>query len=316
MSVRTPHESAYGELAAAPLRRVRPVSAAWARERPVGMGLSDSDSGGEDDQADFQAQVSQLLAPIVKKQKKTEKALKGLEGTLATLKSVVDDQMPGLRREVTSASVEHSGRLERVQAELAGCASKTAHEVLRQEQTSTELRLRTALDEQRGKLAAQELTIQGLEARVEAMERAMRANEIKMGGELSAATAQLATLSVWQAGSRAGRGGRGARRSAAGDADSPAGRRRDQAPAAAARRRGAPPPRRLLAARAGACAAPAARRLFDGRLPARGARVPREGGRSGRRLRSGGHRVGGRGAWRGAHCSCSTESPEAASGCD
>ena len=158
------------------------------------MGLSDSDSGAEDDAADFQAQVSHLLSPIIKKQKRTEKALRSLEAVVSHLKGISEDQLPNLRKEVTTQSVETNSKLERVQAELAQCASKTSVEVLRQEVASTEQRLRAALDEQRGKTAAQELVLQGLEARVEAMERAARSSEIKVGGELSAATSQLSQL--------------------------------------------------------------------------------------------------------------------------
>ncbi len=160
------------------------------------MGGSDSDSGDEDDAADFQAQVSQLLAPVVRRVKKVEKALKGLEGVVGQLKSIADDQLPSLRRELTTSMVETGGKMERLSAEIAQCASKTTVEVLRQEQSATETRLRAALDEQRGKAAAQELLVQSLESRVEAMERAMRASEMKVGGELSAATASLSQLTA------------------------------------------------------------------------------------------------------------------------
>lgn len=158
------------------------------------MAVSDSGASDEDDAADFQAQVSHLLSPIIKKQKRTEKALRGLEAIVAQLKSNSDEQLPCLRKEVTTHSVEHTSRYERTQAELAQCASKTSVEVLRQEIEASESRLRSALDEQRGTSAAQELVLQGLEARVQSMERASRTSEVKMSNDLAAVTAQLAQL--------------------------------------------------------------------------------------------------------------------------
>lgn len=160
------------------------------------MGSSDDSGDDEDDAVDFQAQVSAMLAPMLKKQKKCQRKLDQLEVLIEQLKAVGSEQLPGLRRELTSTTIEMGGRVERVQSDLAQCASKTEVAVVRQEQTSAEAQLRGSLEEMRGKNAAQELVIQGLASRVEAMERAMRASELKLGSELTSASAQVSQLSA------------------------------------------------------------------------------------------------------------------------
>ena len=56
--------------------------------------------------------------------------------------------------------------------------------------------MKKQLDEQRSKTAAQELLIQSLTSRIDAMERAERERELKMSNELSAALAQLSQLNA------------------------------------------------------------------------------------------------------------------------
>ena len=101
-----------------------------------------------------------------------------------------------VRQEMVSASADVSARLERVQAELASMASKTQVEIAREEVSTSEQRVRQALDEQRGKVMAQELIIQGLSARLDSMERAERERELKVNSELSASSAQLSQLNA------------------------------------------------------------------------------------------------------------------------
>ena len=77
----------------------------------------------------------------------------------------------------------------------AQCASKTSLEVARQESQSTEQRLRTS-PMSRSRLVAQELVVQGLEARIAAMESATKASELKAASEISAVHAQFSQLSA------------------------------------------------------------------------------------------------------------------------
>lgn len=160
------------------------------------MGGDNDDSGDEDAAASMQAQLAQMLGPIQKKIKKVEWSVAALGGKLDDVKEASDKAIPAVREEVAAAASSTAVKLERVQSELAQCASKNMIEVMRQEHASNEERLRKLLDEQRGKTAASELIVQGLEARLSTMEQAMRANELRVNGEVSAATAQLSQLSA------------------------------------------------------------------------------------------------------------------------
>lgn len=160
------------------------------------MGGSSDDSFSDDAEAGLQAQVASMLGPLNSKLKKALKKINKLEVALSEQRQVGDDQLPAMRKELATNGADVSARLERTQAEVAQCASKTSLEVVRQEQSAVEQRLRALLEEERGKAAAQQLVVQGLESRMEAMERASRASELRVGGELSAAIAQLSQLSA------------------------------------------------------------------------------------------------------------------------
>ena len=158
--------------------------------------MASDDSDDADDGAAMQAQLSHMLGPVTSKMKKTTKRMDKLEDAMESLKLVGDKMVPELRKSMLEGSSEAAAKLERVQAELAQCASKLGVEVLRQEQTASAQALRAVQDEQRGKVAAQELIIQGLEARVAAMENASRATELKVTGELGAVQAQLSQVTA------------------------------------------------------------------------------------------------------------------------
>ena len=137
-----------------------------------------SDSEDDDNAADVQAQVATLLGPMNQKLKKAQKRADKLEAAIEELKKVGEDVVPAIRKELSAQVSDTAVRLERAQAELAQCASKTSLEVARQESQSTEQRLRTSLDESRSRLVAQELVVQGLEARIAAMESATKAKRL------------------------------------------------------------------------------------------------------------------------------------------
>lgn len=157
------------------------------------MGSSD-ESDAEDDAAGLQAQVAQMLGPVQSRMKKATKKIDKLEGIVEALKKLESDHLPSVKKELTTGAAELASRLERVQAEVANLASKTQLEIVRQEARDSEVRLKATIDEERSKSAAAQLIAQGLEARVDAMERAMRASELKVGSELSASVAQLSQL--------------------------------------------------------------------------------------------------------------------------
>ena len=156
---------------------------------------SDSDDD-EDDTAGLQAQAATMLAPIAKQQKKQGKKIEKLDILLQQMRRVGEEQLPNLRNENAKTMAEQTVRLESVQAEVATLASKTSLELVREEQSASEQRLRKALDEERSKTAALELVVQGLQSRLDAMERAMRASELKTNSEVSAAVAQLSQLNA------------------------------------------------------------------------------------------------------------------------
>ena len=158
--------------------------------------MGSDDSGDEDDAAGIQAQVAQMMGPLQAKLKKATKKIEKVEIMVEELKKVGEDALPKVRQEMVSASADVSARLERVQAELASMASKTQVEIAREEVSTSEQRVRQALDEQRGKVMAQELIIQGLSARLDSMERAERERELKVNSELSASSAQLSQLNA------------------------------------------------------------------------------------------------------------------------
>lgn len=159
------------------------------------MGSSD-DSDADDDAAGLQAQVAQMMGPINSRVKKCAKKIDKLETLVDSLKKIESDALPAVRREMVSGSSDLSNRLERVQSEVAQLATKTQFEVAREESKSAESRLRSTLDEERSKAAAQSLQVQSLESRLDSMERAMRTSELKAGGELAAAVSQLSQLSA------------------------------------------------------------------------------------------------------------------------
>ena len=142
---------------------------------------SSSESGDEDEAAGLQAQVAQMMGPIHAKVKKANKKIDKLEMLVDSLKHVESDSLPTVRKELTAATADISIRLERVQADVAQLASKTQLEVTKQEARVSENRLRTSLDAERGRSAAQQLAIQGLESRIDAMERTVRESELKVG---------------------------------------------------------------------------------------------------------------------------------------
>lgn len=158
--------------------------------------MGSDDSGDEDDAAGIQAQVAQMLGPLQTKLKKAQKKIDKLEATVEELKKVGEESLPKVRQEMTSASSDASARLERIQAEVATLATKTSLEIVREETGASESRMKKQLDEQRSKTAAQELLIQSLTSRIDAMERAERERELKMSNELSAALAQLSQLNA------------------------------------------------------------------------------------------------------------------------
>jgi hypothetical protein len=155
-----------------------------------------SDSDGADDVAGQQAMVANMLGPLNAKLKKAQKRLDKLEGCIESLRKVGEESLPAARKELQAGTTDLSLKLERAQVELAQCASKTTLEVVRQEQTAMEQRLRSVIDEQRGKIAAQELMMQGLESRMASMESSSRVNEVKTSGELSALASQLSQLNA------------------------------------------------------------------------------------------------------------------------
>ena len=157
---------------------------------------SSSDSGDDDDAAGLQAQVAQMMGPINSRVKKCAKKIDKLETLVDSLRRVESEAMPEVRKELSKNNADQSSRLERLQSEVAQLASKTQLEVLREESNASEARLRGQLDEERSKAAAQSLQVQSLVGRLDTMERAMRASELKAGGELAAAVSQLAQLTA------------------------------------------------------------------------------------------------------------------------
>ena len=157
---------------------------------------SDDGSGDEDDAAGIQAQVAQMLNPINSKLKKATKKISALDALVDGLKKFETEHVPKMAKDLTSGSSDIASRLERVQAEVAQLATKTQLELARQESRDAENRFRTQLDEERSKSTAMQLTLQAMEARLDTMERADRAREIKVSSELSAAVAQLSQLSA------------------------------------------------------------------------------------------------------------------------
>jgi len=157
---------------------------------------SDDSSGDDDEAAGLQAQVAQMMGPIQAKVKKAEKKIVKLEHVVEELRRVGEELLPKMQKELMQGGADVSARLERVQAEVATLASKTSLEIAKEEATTSEQRLRQALDEQRSKTIAQDMLIQSLEARIDSMERQERARELKVSSELSAATAQLNQLSA------------------------------------------------------------------------------------------------------------------------
>jgi hypothetical protein len=155
-----------------------------------------SDSDDDDDTAGLQAQMAQMLGPMNKKLTKAVKKVDKLEMAIDQVRKLAEEQLPAIRKEMTSSSTDASVRLERLQSEVATLASKTTMEVVRQEGAAMEQRLRQALDDQRSKTTAMELIVQGLEARIDSMERTARATDLKVGSELSAAVSQLGQLNA------------------------------------------------------------------------------------------------------------------------
>lgn len=155
-----------------------------------------SSSGDEDDAAGLQAQVANMLGPLNAKLKKAHKRIDKLEQVVELLKLVGDEQLPLVLKELRSGAADVALRIEHVQGQVTGLASKTALEVMRQEKLSSEHRQQQAHDEQRCRVMSQEIIVQGLEGRVDAVERAMRANGLKINNELAAAVAQLGQVSA------------------------------------------------------------------------------------------------------------------------
>ena len=159
------------------------------------MGSSDSD-GDDDDKAAIQSQVATMLGPVSKKIKKTVSKLEKLEEKMEGFKKFSEESLPEVRREISTGVHDLASKIERLQSEVVQLASKTAVEVAKQEQAATEQRLRASLDEARGKIVAQELAMQGFEQRIATMESAMRASELKLGAELTAATATVGQMTA------------------------------------------------------------------------------------------------------------------------
>ena len=80
--------------------------------------------------------MATLLGPVSAKLKKATKRVEKLEATVEELRKVGDDLLPAMRKQLATDGADAASKLERAQAELAQCASKTSLEVARQEQLS------------------------------------------------------------------------------------------------------------------------------------------------------------------------------------
>ena len=155
------------------------------------MSDDDDDDDGEND---LKAQVTQMLNPLLKKQKKAQKRIEEIEARAKQLGQLLEESLPQMRKDLSTGSSDTTVRFDRMHAELVQCAHKTSVEIMHQEHLTVEAALRSTSDEAKGKLQAHDMVLQAMEARLEAAERTTRNTDAKLSGELSAASAQLASL--------------------------------------------------------------------------------------------------------------------------
>ena len=146
-----------------------------------------SGSGSDAEQEDaINQKVARVIQPLVKKLRRQAKRIDGLEAALALAETETKERIPALERSVAELRSELSERASKLQADVGDRASLADLARIEMGQREAGAGSAATIEEVRGKTAAAELMLRGLQSRLEGQEGSARAAEAALDSRLRA----------------------------------------------------------------------------------------------------------------------------------